>query len=82
MLIDSNGTGIDFMHANTNDCSIDKDVYSSPRDYTESYTMSLRAKSTGPQAPPQGLFGTYGCYEHNEQLDSPSRFKLGCYKQS
>ena len=64
MLNDSNGTGIDIMHANTNDCSIDnREVYSSPRGYTESYTMSLRAKSTGPTAPPQGLFGTHAYYE-------------------
>ena len=85
MLLESNGTGADFMHANTNDCSIDREMYSSPRNYTDSYTMSLRAKSTGPTATappvlPQGLTGIYENYV--QQLDSPSRFKLGCYKQS
>ena len=60
------------MYTNTND-----DSTLSPRKYTESFTMSLRAQSTGPSAPQTGLFPKEG---QLEEPMSPSRFKLGCYK--
>ena len=69
------------MHLNTQDCS-QRDgvptVPSSPRKYTESYTLSLRAQSTGPTAP----LGLFKAHEYYDEPKSPSRFKLGCYKQS
>ena len=66
------------MFINTNDdSSFVKDTTSPRNKYTESYTMSLRAQSTGPSGT-QGLFQQSGQYE---EPASPSRFRLGCYAE-